>query len=112
MSNLTIRTIAAANQPGKLMDGDGLHPTVTQNQSKRRVLRYMFQGKRRDIGLGSYPIVSPATARLKRDQNNRLLTEGIDPIEVEKISKAKVEHASYRIFDDAAEQCIDASSAQ
>ena len=79
MSNLTIKSISAANQPGKLMDGDGLHLTVTQNQSKRWVHRYMFQGKRHDMGLGSYPTVSLADARLKRDQNKRFLAEVINP---------------------------------
>ena len=112
MSNLTIKSISAANQPGKLMDGDGLHLTVTQNQSKRWVHRYMFQGKRRDMGLGSYPTVPLADARLKRDQNKRLLAEGLDPIESAKVSKANAANASYRKFDDAAEQCIDALSVQ
>ena len=64
------------------------------------------------MGLGSYPTVSLADARLKRDQNKRLLAEGIDPIEAAKVSKAKAANASYRKFDDAAEQCIDALSAQ
>ena len=45
MPNLTIKAINAANQSGKLMDGDGLHLTVTQNQSKRWVHRFMFHGK-------------------------------------------------------------------
>ena len=63
------------------------------------------------MGLGSYPTVSLADARLKRDQNKRLLAEGIDPIEAAKVSKAKATNASYRKFDDAAEQCIDALSA-
>ena len=43
MSYLPIEVISAANQPGKLMDGDGLHLTVTQNRSKRWVHRFMFQ---------------------------------------------------------------------
>ena len=89
MSNLTIKAINAADRSGKLMDGDGLHLTVTQNQSKRWVYRYMFQGKRRDMGLGSYPTVLLADARLKRDQNKRLLAEGIDPIESAKVSKGR-----------------------
>ena len=103
MPNLTIKAINAANQSGKLMDGDGLHLTVTHNLLKRWVHRFMFQGKRRDMGLGSYPTISLADARLKRDQNKRLLAEGIDPIEAAKISKAKAANASYRKFDDAAE---------
>jgi len=99
--NLTIKAIKAANHSGKLMDGDGLHRTVTHNK-KSWVHRFMFQGGR-DMGLGSYPTVSLADARLKRDQNKRLLAEGIDPIEAAKISKAKAANASYRKFDDAAE---------
>ncbi len=96
MSNLTIKTINAAKQPGKLMDGDGLHLTVGRNQSKRWVHRFMFQGKRRDMGLGSYPTVSLAEARLRRDQNKRLLSEGIDPIEAAKTARAKADHKTER----------------
>ena len=51
----------------------------------------MFQDKRRDMGLGSYPTISLADARLKRDQNKRLLAEGIDPIEAAIVSKAHQE---------------------
>ena len=111
MSNLTIKTINAAKQPGKLMDGDGLHLTVGHNQSKRWVHRFMFQGKRRDMGLGSYPTVSLAEARLRRDQNKRLLSEGIDPIEAAKTTRAKADHSSSRQFDQAAAQCIESLSA-
>ncbi len=112
MSNLTIKTINAAKQPGKLMDGDGLHLTVGRNQSKRWVHRFMFQGKRRDMGLGSYPMISLAEARLRRDQNKRLLSEGIDPIEAAKITRAKADYSSYRQFDQAAAQCIESLSAR
>ena len=111
MSKLTIKAINAAKQPGKLMDGDGLHLTVGQNQTKRWVHRFMFHGKRRDMGLGSYPTVSLAEARLRRDQNKRLLAEGVDPIEAASVSKVQVDHSPYRRFDQAASQCIESLSA-
>jgi integrase len=40
----------------------------------------MFRGKQRRSGLGSYPEVSVADARAKRDEERALIRKGIDPI--------------------------------
>ena len=65
------------------MDGDGLHNCDPNGQKLGSSLHFRVE---RDMGLGSYPAVSLADARLKRDQNKRLLAEGIDPIEAAKVS--------------------------
>ncbi len=73
MSNLTNKAIYAANQPGKLMGGCGLHLRLTQNRSNRWVHGLMFQGKRRMWALARLP----RCRLLKRDQNKLLLRRAL-----------------------------------
>ena len=108
MSNLTIKTINAAKQPGKLMDGDGLHLTVGQNQSKRWVHRFMFQGKRRDMGLGVYPDVSLIDARELASEARRLMREGKDPIDERKAAKSAIKRETFKGAAEAAYESIKA----
>ena len=59
----------------------GLILNVTKYGSRSWVLRYQVAGKRRDLGLGSYPSVSLADARDAARVARAKLTQGIDPIE-------------------------------
>lgn len=106
MPKLTVKTIDAARESGRLYDEGGLTLHISKNQSKRWVYRYMMDGRRRDMGLGSYPAVSLAEARLKRDNNKRLIAQGVDPIEAKRASKLKATASSLRTFDSATEECI------
>lgn len=66
---------------GKYEDGDGLRLVVTAKESKRWVLRFTFERKRREMGLGPYPVVSLADARELARQARAQVVKGIDPIE-------------------------------
>jgi hypothetical protein len=65
--------IAKAKGPKVLHDGGGLYLRVAPNRrdangkekpgSKAWVFRFQLNGKRRDMGLGSYPDISLAEAR-------------------------------------------------
>ncbi len=76
-----------AAKPGTYHDGDGLMIVRTENGG-RWMWRYSFAGRRRDMGLGSYPTVTLAEARQLRDRWKLILAEGRDPIEVRKGQKA------------------------
>ena len=67
-------------QAGKYEDGSGLRLVVSKALSRRWVLRYTIYGKRREMGLGSYPMVSLAQARDDSLEYRRLAKSGIDPI--------------------------------
>lgn len=70
-------------EPGKYADGDGLYLVVSQDGStvRRRWLFYFtWEGRRREMGLGSARDVSLADARQAADQARRLVREGVDPI--------------------------------
>ena len=79
MGKLTARKVQTA-KPGKYGDGDGLQLAVAASGARKWVLRFLWQGKPREMGLGSYPEVELAEAREKALEARRLVRKGIDPI--------------------------------
>jgi hypothetical protein len=63
MSKLTVRSVAAKNEPGMYGDGGSLYLRVGPAGSKSRILRAMVHKKRRELGLGSIELVSLVEAR-------------------------------------------------
>ena len=57
---LTARYAEAVKKPGRYGDGNGLYLMVKPSGSKSWVLRTVVSGRRRDMGLGGYPLVSLA----------------------------------------------------
>jgi integrase len=66
-------------KPYKLYDGKGAFLLVQPNGSKLWRLKYRFAGKQKTLALGSYPEVSLADARKRRDEARRLLTDKDSP---------------------------------
>ena len=79
MGKLTARKVETA-KPGKYGDGDGLQLAVSPSGAKKWVLRFLWQGRPREMGLGSYPEVGLAEARDKALAGRRLARSGADPI--------------------------------
>ncbi len=81
---LTAKQISQAkpkNKAYELSDGKGLMFRVNPSGSKTWLLKYYkpHSKTRTNISLGSFPEVSLAVARVKRDEIRRLLSDGIDP---------------------------------
>ena len=66
--------------PGRYSDGDGLHLFIGKTGKKSWVHRITIDGKRRDIGLGGYPAVSLAQARIRASDNRAAVADGKDPL--------------------------------
>ena len=79
MGKLTARKVETA-KAGKYGDGGGLQLAVSPTGAKKWVLRYLWQGKAREMGLGSYPEVTLADAREKALAGRRLARSRVDPI--------------------------------
>lgn len=80
-----------AETRGLYGDGDGLYLAVAKGGSKSWIYRYQMDGRRRDLGLGGYPAVTLAQARIRRDEARKLVRlEGIDPLAVRHRQKAAV----------------------
>ena len=66
-------------RPGKYEDGGGLRLVVSNLGAKKWVLRYTIDGKRREMGLGSFPDVSLAAARGKASEQTQDVQADQDP---------------------------------
>ena len=78
MPKLTAAGVGSA-KPGSHSDGNGLILRVSPRGAKRWMWRGTVQGKRRDLGLGSYPVVSLKEARTKALEYLKIAREGGDP---------------------------------
>lgn len=78
---LTARGVATA-KPGRHGDGDGLYLVVSESGAKKWVLRFSFEGKSHDAGLGSARDgeVSLAEAREKARAMRDALKNGDHPL--------------------------------
>ena len=79
MGKLTARKVETA-KPGKHGDGDGLQLSVASTGARKWVLRFLWGGKAREMGLGSYPEIGLAEAREKALAARKLARNGVDPI--------------------------------
>ena len=86
MGKLTARKVETA-KAGKYGDGGGLQMAVAPGGARKWVLRFLWQGRPREMGLGSYPEVGLADAREKALAGRRLARSGIDPIAARKKSE-------------------------
>ena len=72
--------VKRVSEPGKYHDEHGLILRVKPTGSKQWVQRLVVKGRRRDIGLGGYPLVSLAEAREAAFTNRKLARAGGDPL--------------------------------
>ncbi len=76
--------------PGKHEDGGGLRLVVSKLGARKWVLRFTLKGKRREMGLGSFPDVSLSEARTKAAEYRTMVASGIDPIRARRVEPARI----------------------
>jgi integrase len=86
MGKLNARKVETLKKPGKYGGGDGLQFVVSPTGAKQWVLRFSWQGKTREMGLGSYPEVSLTEARERALKGRQMARNGVDPIAAKKKS--------------------------
>ncbi len=87
LTDTAVRNAKPGAKPAKLSDERGLFLIVTPEGGKWWRFRYSFGGKEKLLSLGTYPDVSLAKARQKRDHARELLADGTDPIQHRKAAK-------------------------
>ena len=80
MKQVTYNELKAITKPGHYRAGDTLYLYVTRSGAKSWVQRITIHGKRRDIGLGSFKLVSLSTARQRAHDNRVTVADGGDPL--------------------------------
>lgn len=94
---------------GKYADGQGLWLCKRSKDAGKWIVRFIIQGKRREMGLGSWPDVSISEARERAAEARKKLRDGIDPIE----ERSKLRHRPQRMTVEAAIQdCFRARQAE
>ena len=99
-ARLTARFAATVTKPGRHGDGNGLYLLVKPSGTKSWVLRTVVRGRRCDIGLGGYPLVSLAEARTAAFDHRKLARTGGDPL-------AHKRRRDIPTFEDAARKVIE-----
>src|SRR5262245_8710408 len=73
---------------GYYADGANLYFRVAEGGTRGWIFRFALHGRKRDMGLGTYPDVSLAKARELAALCREQVRDGIDPIEARKDRRA------------------------
>ena len=76
---LTAAKVRTVTEPGRYFDGQGLFLLVEPTGAKRWKQRLTVQGRRQELGLGPYPVVTLAMAREAAIQHRRDVRAGENP---------------------------------
>ncbi len=88
LTEAKVRTAKPKKSPQKLFDGGGLFLLVTPSGGKLWNLKYRFNGKEKKLSIGSYPEISLAEARQRKEEARTLLANEVDPGEIKKAQQA------------------------
>ncbi|MDD2850445.1 MAG: integrase arm-type DNA-binding domain-containing protein [Desulfuromonadaceae bacterium] len=88
LSDIQVSKAKPKDKPYKLTDGGGLFILITPTGGKLWNLKYRFSDKEKKLSFGTYPALSLADARQRREDARKLLANGIDPGEIKKAQKA------------------------
>ncbi|MFD0928510.1 tyrosine-type recombinase/integrase [Methylophilus glucosoxydans] len=99
LTDTALRNAKPTDKAYKLYDEKGLYLIVNPNGGKWWRLKYYFNDKEKTLSVGTYPEISLATARAKRDEARTLVTEGKDPSEARKDAKARAKLEAIKTFE-------------
>ncbi|WP_284180370.1 integrase arm-type DNA-binding domain-containing protein [Rhabdaerophilum sp. SD176] len=107
LTDVAIRSAKPKKALQKISDGEGLQLWVQPNGSKLWRMAYRFAGKQKSLAFGTYPDVSLAEARKKRDEAKALLAAGTDPGQQKRIDKLTRAISNATTFRAVAEEYLD-----
>ncbi len=87
LTDTAIRNAKPSTKQTKLYDEKGLFLLVTPRGGKWWRLKYRFEGKEKQLSLGTYPDTGLKDARAERDKARKLLAQSIDPAEHRKTTR-------------------------
>jgi Arm DNA-binding domain/Phage integrase, N-terminal SAM-like domain len=108
LSDAKLRILKPAERPYKVADSGGLHVVVATSGSRFWRYAYRFDGKQKDLSLGTYPLMSLSQARAARDAAKRLLLEGRDPVQARKAETRRQKIAAAHTFKLVADEWFEA----
>jgi integrase len=106
MGKLGALDVTRAKGPAVLHDGGGLYLRVSASGTKSWVFRFQLDGHRRDMGLGPYPDISLAEARIRATAYRIQRLDGIDPLERRNAARSSARLDAARVI--TFKECADA----
>jgi len=106
---LTVTAIKAAkgrDKPYKLSDSEGLYLLISPEGSRCWRMNYRHFGKQKTLAFGTWPSVSLADARGRRDIARRRLARGEDPGEHIKLERMAAGVAASNSFEAVADEWL------
>lgn len=99
LSDIAVRNAKHEDKPRKLADEKGLFLLIHPNGSKYWRMKYRIVGKEKLLALGVYPEVTLATARQRRDDARKMISNGVDPSLVKQQVKRSKSEAAANSFE-------------
>lgn len=88
LTDTEVKNAKPKDKQYKLFDGDGLYLVIKQNGSKLWRVDFTFEGKRKTMSMGRYPILTLEMARTAKNMAKKKIASGINPITERKIETA------------------------
>jgi integrase len=108
LTDTQIKNTKPKDKPFKLFDGGGLYLEVNPIGSKLWRMKFrQASGKEGRLAFGSYPDVTLADARKKRDIAKKQKADGIDPAHAKRIERQQKTTASANTFEAVAREWHD-----
>ena len=77
-----VQKLVKESNHGMTNDGDGLYLKIGKGGGASWIYRFRWNGRLRDMGLGSYADKTLSNARESAAENRKLVKQGIDPLAV------------------------------
>jgi integrase len=79
LTDTAVKTAKPAEKQRAMFDGGGLYLLIMPNGGKYWRFKYRFDGKEKYLSFGTYPEITLASARERRNDARRMVAEGVDP---------------------------------
>ena len=98
---LTPLFVRSVSQSGRYCDGQGLYLDVRPSGSRGWIQRLTIRGRRAELGLGGFPLVSLKEARERAFANRKLAREGGDPLSEKRRNESTptFAEATYQVYN-------------
>lgn len=106
LTDVHCRNARSRDVPYKLADGQGLYLYVAVNGSRLWRMDYAFDGKRKTLSLGAYPIVGLSEVREFHEAARRHLANGGGPGVERRVAQATAEVARATTFGLIADELL------
>ncbi|GGC24442.1 integrase [Novosphingobium marinum] len=107
LTDTAIRKAKGREKEYKLADGGGLYLLVTPAGGRLWRLKYRVDGREKKLAIGSYPEISLADARRRRDEARELIAAGVDPSREKQQAKHRAKVNAANTFGEIAQEFID-----